>query len=389
MDRQDFDDALGSRHWNLFRTVFGDRPRRPRASQVDVAEWMDVPRLLGAALAGAALFATSACGIADGSAEPASARGGGNAAPDPGAEVVATAQSAVVGGASNISAGIVPNSLWESETAALSLVNGTTTRLVVAYNSFDTAHASGTGSLRNRCRYHSMLGVSYQTNGAWRGVRVAVPYYDNVSLLMGDPALTYLDAGTAWNVYASSLAMSDAQWNSLPKLSDGCVSPQTPLSPDNVCVTLLSVPKNGAALTQELSACMANAGSVPDGTRLYATSSGNVYTATWTSFEPNPGRVVVYQNFSGTFYDPFPLKQMLGHAFLVPNSGDMPTVIAPDAGGTFWLSRFDESSSTWSEPAAIAAGFDWQQGVELKSGTVLRQMGYAAEWTPSSVGNSI
>jgi hypothetical protein len=319
------------------------------------------------------LGGASACGASDDST--------GSAAPP---DIGVVTNDLLAGSTTNVTLNNAPNSLRESETDAVTL--GTGTNQVVAYNAPDTVHVSGSPTRPNICRYRSEEGVSYFTNGTWRSVGIGVPFYDGVSLLLGDPGITALDVGSSWQVYVNSLALSDAAWGSLPKLSDGCVDPDDfdesieSGGIDRMCVQLLTIPKNGGALTGGLSNCVGT--DSYDGGQIYATPTGNVYLATWNL---DHNSIDVYKNF-GSLTRVFAGgggHKMMDHPLIIPGPGGAPSVIAPDSTGHFWMTLYSESNSTWSTPVQIASGFVIDQDSQFKNGTSLREIGYTATWADS------
>lgn len=288
---------------------------------------------------------------------------------------VSSVTGALVSGMTNVTNGQTPNSTFQSETAAVAIGGGE----AIAYNTDDSAHGVVSD---HYCRNYSEQALTYRvtSTGGWQTFRI--PTGAGKSLFYGDPALAARNDPNNFRVYVSSLAVSDAQWNTMPKRADGCISPTTRANAviDSACVSAVDVPRNGAAASLVWTACMpAAAGDDLDGGNLFLNpSSGLLYAAYWNVAR---GRIDVYRrgNAFVNVPQPFAGKTIKGHPIFVRNSG-APVLIAPDSAGTFWYSYFDESSSAWTTPVQVATGFKWQDTVQLRNGKTFRQIGYAADW---------
>jgi hypothetical protein len=285
-----------------------------------------------------------------------------------------TTTNELVGGLSaNISENIAPNSVFESETDAIVLDN---VKHFVAYNSSDNVNRAGT----DICHGHSMMAASYFTNGTWRGIRIPTPTYAGVSVIRGDPSLAYVDAGSTWTVFVSTIATSQASWDAAPKNpATGCVQLNLTgnLALDRACVTAIVVPKNGDPATPFLAACYGTGSERFDGGNLDVSPSGHLYAAYW---DPNAGKIRVFRNHAAIGEPSVFSSGMKGHPLLVKQS-NRPTLIAPDTSGAFKLSRLNESNLVWDAPVTIATGFNWEQAdATLRNGTTVRQIGYTANW---------
>ncbi len=266
-----------------------------------------------------------------------------------------TVSTPVLAGATNISEGLVPDSDFESETAAVAMGS----QHFVAFNSRDLAHRSGDST----CENYSGIGASYNNNGTWRGLRIPNPGYAGVSVLNGDPAVTFRDGGTFWLVWVSSLAMSTSNFNGLGPVN-GCVpSGAIAAAPrDRACLHSVIVPKDGSPALPYLAACFGS-GSL-DGGAVHAMPNGDLYAAYWNT---GSNRIDVFKNFVAVT-SPF-TSNMIGHPFFAPH-GQSPTLIAPDSSGTFWVARTSNGSS-WTKVQITTAGdFVWSEKVHLATGSI-------------------
>jgi len=240
---------------------------------------------------------------------------------------------AVVSGAANVSDGLIPNSLAESETAAV----GIGAVLAVAYNA---PHYSKPGEV---CPGYSTVGMSYW-NGTWQALRFAPA--NGAAILFSDPSIGAWDpGGSAYNVYVSTLAYSQTMWNAQPKLSDLCMTIATYQAmpdPDELCVLTVSVPKSGSgAATVTGTRCMTPGGSL-DGSALVV-SAGIPYAATWNL----SNAIHFYRASDGTrLSSPFPTHTIKGHPIFTKNDGAV-HMFAPDSGGGFWENTYNASTGAW------------------------------------------
>lgn len=332
------------------------------------------------------------CGSPDGTA---------GHAPPPLPENVGTAKSELIGGSPNpsvnASQGLVSGSYFEQETAAVVLdsPNGTTLGHAVAFNAIDSAHISN----GQYCRGYSASAFSWTINNSpvlsgatFRGFRFQPPSA-TTAMLFGDPAVVVADSGSSWTLYVSSLAVSNGLWQSAG-FGNNCISESAfsdtggegSIPMDQVCVSVASIPKNGGAATQLPGWCASNPNLNNavnyDGTALYMQPySGDVYLASWNDNNGVTEEIDVFKN--GTLIEgPFGQQRMRGHAIFAQGFFEVvPTVIAPDENGTFWLAEqasTSDGSFSWNVGTVAAAGFQWVPNLTLAGGQVLRQDGYAA-----------
>jgi hypothetical protein len=296
---------------------------------------------------------------------------------------VETAAQALLG--TNISNALVPNSTFQSETSSVASLGG---MAAVAFNTDDSAHGIPNVS---KCRLHSQSALSYRSTagGAWRVIHIPVPTSQGVSILRGDPSTAFFDLGTSYRVFVSSIAISDATWNGLTKRTDGCADNAVVVPAANIdrgCVSAVEIPKSGAAASMGLAFCVAPQVSGQfDGGSVWTGSNGYLYAAYWNA-KTTVRRVEVFRTNAQAFTAlavPFPGMSILGHPKFVQGSNGGPALIAPDSGGTFWFTAFNETTLTWSTPAFVASGFSWQRPITLKDGKTLREVGYWATWFSS------
>ncbi len=98
-----------------------------------------------------------------------------------------------------------------------------------------------------------------------------------------------------------------------------------------------SVPKNGgaASLLPNQGWC-AGTSTNYDGTSM-TTDGSNVYAASWSNIFF--GEIHVFKN-GVKLANPFDGKAMGAHPIFVKSKWGLPTVIAPDSGGHFWVTTF-------------------------------------------------
>ncbi len=307
---------------------------------------------------------------------------------------IGTATSALVAGALNASQGLIADSSSESETAAVTLdfPPGTTYGTAVAFNATDITHTSGSGATERKCRGWSASAVSYLTanpNNAFRAFRVPVSI-SGISALRGDPAMVAQTGNGAWIVWVSSLAYSDSRWNSAAD-GNGCVLKSDlndvtkPVhNTDRACVHPVFIPADGSPgfALPGYGWCVASSGGNMDGGSLFASpSTGKVYAAYWNVARD---RVDVYQN-GVAIASPFtPGVKVYGHPIFTKSKGTVtfdgyPTVIVPDSNGTFYLSRLNEQTMTWTQHELVADGYRWGQNVAINGGPQVRPINYTAD----------
>ena len=300
----------------------------------------------------------------------------------------------------NFSQNLVSNSTRESETSAVVLDSppGTTLGLAVAFNTNDPAHSKPNGDdtqlSHHECKGYSHVGMSYYTNGAVRGIHFATPPNQGVSYLFGDPGLVVEERGSFWLAYVYTLAISDATWNAAPKQSDGCVSYSdlyNNVTVDRGCITSVRIPKDGSAAIDMTSnggaICFSGLGGEIDGGALYrSAATANIYTAWWNVTR---GKIEVFKN-GVQLGLPFSIVTdggytMVNHPIFASSKptatkDELPTVIAPDNFGRFWLSRYDEQKNTWTTAQLTGSGTYSEDEVTLKgTTTTIRHIGYTAE----------
>jgi hypothetical protein len=342
-------------------------------------------RLMRMALLLAACFGFG-CGSEDWGPDRAGAPPAGFGTPD--GEQIGQKSEAVLTDAINVSENIMPNSVAESETAAVALGGPTSTVLhrFVAYNASDPGHLSGT----NVCRFYAVIGASYIISNGWRGLRLPPP--PGISILRGDPWVVKTSEDAAqYVVQVYSLAISDLKWSQLPKQPDGCISSSTYGNSsiiDAACTTEVVVPKDGTPARFGASHCFGFGSDAFDGGHIITTLSGNIYAAVWNTTR---GRIDVFRNrkvgpglYSGFSFFGSPLTNIKGHPVfvrhLIPNGGNKIIVVAPDTSGIFRYREINDTNSSWSVVRPVTAGHNWDKSVTLKNGVVIRQIGYAGQY---------
>ncbi|MGH7439090.1 MAG: hypothetical protein ACRENE_25660, partial [Polyangiaceae bacterium] len=108
----------------------------------------------------------------------------------PSGEPTGTTAEAVVAGATNVSNGILAHSTFQGETAAA----GNGPYQLVAYNADDTLHE---GNGNERCLNYAEFAFSYNSNNAWRALRMPIPSGAGIAMLRGDPGASVVDIGTS------------------------------------------------------------------------------------------------------------------------------------------------------------------------------------------------
>jgi hypothetical protein len=277
--------------------------------------------------------------------------------------ITPTKAFALIGGSPNASVnmtqGLIANSGFESETAAVPLdaPAGTTFGHAVAYNSPDTAFISGSGENTLDCAGLSYAAFSYDldptsqeflTGTVHDGLRFPTP--SGISVLAGDPQIVAIENSTSWTVYVSNLAISNAQWASAEPVNN-CLPFGSVPTPDEICVLAAEIPKNGSApsLLPSLGGCAGSASDY-DGTAL-TTDGVNINVASWEQTGVF-GEVHMWHNGTQTSANPFPNQNISAHAIFVKNSFGIPIVIAPDVNGNFWVNIY---GNQWSDALEIAA----------------------------------
>jgi hypothetical protein len=296
-------------------------------------------------------------------------------------EDVGITSSPVVPGASNISQDSTPDSKFESETAAVAMGS----QHLVAYNSHDNGHTDQNG---NFCQYYSHIAVSYLSNGtSWRSLRIPTPFYAGVSMLNPDPAVAVVDGGANWIVWVSSLATSTAIWDlSVQIAGKSCFNAKETnnIARDRACLSSVVVPKDGSPAFPYLAQCFGSGTDRLDGGAVHVTSAGNVYAAYFNAFRQ---RIDVFKNFAA-IPTPFPFP-IVGHAIFVPHgggpqsvAGDVPTLIAPDASGNFWVARLSDAlgTFTWFTTQITSDhAFAWGKNVVLGNNVSISDGRYSAD----------
>ncbi|MGH7435910.1 MAG: hypothetical protein ACRENE_09570, partial [Polyangiaceae bacterium] len=171
-----------------------------------------------------------------------------------------------------------------------------------------------------------------------------------------------------------TMAMSTTAFNAAFKQSDGCLSLPTFGSVDltRLCYTAVVVPKDGSAAFFYGAVCVqpANGTDPIDGTTAYADMQNGVFNAYVAYWNTRSNAIDVFKN--GTALpNPFPGKSILGHPRFIQNVGNVPTVVAPDSAGHFWLARLNEGASSWvvvQMTDASAPFYDWNATAQLGDG---------------------
>lgn len=294
------------------------------------------------------------------------ASGCGSSAGTDGTETVDSVKGELVSGAQNVSDGIVPNSLVESETAAV----GIGAVLATAYNA---PHANG-----EICHGYGGLGMTVW-NGSWHGIRFTPA--NGSSLFIGDPSIAAYDpGGSSVTVYVGTLSQSETWWNAQQKQGDGCISlANFNPAPDQLCVVTASVPKSGSgAITVTNTRCMTPGGSV-DGTALTAVNN-TPYIASWH----NSNSVVFYRASDGALLaSPLTSHTIKGHPIF--SKYDNLHLYAPDSAGRFWSASYSTSGGTWVGESGVPNTYPFQWGSTLPFG-LRGGREYSASVLPNDTG---
>jgi hypothetical protein len=297
-------------------------------------------------------------------------------------EPVATESSGLLSGAVNVSQNVVSGSLLEKEVASVTLdyPPGTTYGVAAAFNSVDGVHVDSAG---NWCKGYSYSAISYDTNGTFRGFQLPTP--PGISLLNGDPAMAVATVPGSWVLWVSSLAISNAAWGN----ANNCLSFLP--NPDQACLTAVAIPADGSAasiLSQYTTCYPAPYASLDGGSLFWSTATGAVYSAYYQITDPNGqyGKIAVYKNGAFLGY-PFTSLDVafLGHPkFMQKGQYDsIPTVVAPDQYGYFWLSRYDETKGTWTVASMTSppnAPYQWSEDTPIRGGRAVRGEGFAGDF---------
>ncbi|HLK41295.1 MAG TPA: hypothetical protein VKU41_31305 [Polyangiaceae bacterium] len=332
-------------------------------------------------LTSALLLLLSSVSSACSSGDPSGSQGRQRPIPMKITEPTATQSSALLSGAVNVSQGIVSGSPLEKEVASVTLdyPPGTTYGVAAVFNALDDAHVDN--NTNDLCKGYSYSAMSYDTNGAFRGLRIPTP--SGIAMLNGDPAVAVATVPGYWVLWTLSLATSNAAWG-----TNQCLSVLA--APDEACLTAVAIPADGSAasiLSQYTTCYPAQVGGLDGGSLFWSTATGNVYSAHYQQANPytdNFGKIVVYKN--GVFLGyPFGSTLFLGHAKFMQTGGfdSIPTVVAPDTNGYFWVARYDETGGTWtvnSVTSAPGAPFKWEEDTPIRGGTAVRGEQFAGDF---------
>jgi len=277
-------------------------------------------RLPTAAAAGLACVVTSACS---------------SQAP-PAAERTGTTDSALVAGAVSLSGFRVPNSMAESQTAAIAM-NGF---LVTAFNVFNAPEANF------RTPPVSQLGIAYVTpNVTARALHFDVPA--EVTALRFGPSLAYYDAGDRYKVFVSAVAYSPNIFNQRMTYED-----YAHLQGDMVCVFTVDFLKTEDDATVVDHKCMG--GFSP----YYWDTALTVFNTVpyVTSWDMNSRSVHVFNAFTRSpVNSPFPSSNIDGSAiFAKVGAQTSLTLVAPSNVSGFLMSSFNPNTGIWSPPITMS-----------------------------------
>lgn len=304
---------------------------------------------------------------------------------------VGTVTSKLVSGFSiDASTGLIAGSSGESETDSVTLDSppGTTLGLAVAFNAIDNIHVSAAGTA---CPGYSVSALSYFTNGTFRALRI--PTLSNLSALFGDPSIAVGVVGGGWVVYVGSMGVSTSKWNSVVP-AGSCL--RGGITPDVLCENAVFIPADGSAASvlTPFSSCSAHLTTDTfDGTSMYWNSTA-LYM---TSVNKTLGRVDVYANGVPVPAPPFAGLSgvtFTGHAIFPKShtSDSIPTVIAPDTNGFFWLARYDEQQKKWTTAplttSATSPPFGWGESANLNGGASIHDRGYTADYYQAAPGDT-
>lgn len=289
----------------------------------------------------------------------------------PSGELTATTAEAVVAGATNVSNGILTNSTFQGETAAA----GNGPYQLVAYNADDTLHE---GNGNERCLNYAEFAFSYNSNNTWRAMRMPIPSGAGIAMLRGDPGASAVDMGTNSVFLLSTMAVTTTAFNAAFKQPDGCVSLATfpTIDRTRLCYTAVVVPKDGSAAFFYGAQCVqpANGTDPIDGTTAYADMQNGVFNAYVAYWNTRSNAVDVFKN-GAALPNPFPGKSILGHTVFIQHVGNVPTIVAPDSAGHFWLARLNEGASSWvvvQMTDSNSPGYNWNATTQLGDGTFIR-----------------
>lgn len=264
----------------------------------------------------------------------------------PAAERTGTTDSALVSGAVSLSGFRVPNSMAESQTAAIAMGGF----LVTAFNVFNAPEANF------RTPPVSQLGIAYVTpNVTARALHFDVP--SEVTALRFGPSLAYYDAGDRYKVFVSAIAYSSNIFNHRMTYDDYAV-----LQADRLCVFTVDFLKTEDDATVVGHRCMAPTG----GTPYYWDTALSVfntvpYVATW---DRNSRSVQVFNAFTGSqVASPFTSFNIDGSPiFAKAGAQTSLTMVAPSNVSGFLLSSFNPNTGVWSTPltmSSVPSGFSF------------------------------
>jgi len=285
-------------------------------------------------------------------------------------------------GPNNISAGVIPNSIAQSETAAAAIGNV----VAVAYDAFADPIPG------ERCFGDSEVGLSYYAAG-WKGMNLYPNYA--AAMFTGDPSIAAWDpGGSNYTFWVSTKAISGNLWDSLPKTADSCISTTTLqyTAPDAICVVAISIPKSsgGGVATITSGSCNVSTPGLTGATAL-TVSNGIPYVAGFVT--GSSYKAVFYRgDYGGSQLaqppaPPLPWGIAANPIFAQNTPLDM---FFADSMGTMWETLYNVSADTWSAPRSVNppswGNLSYGGAQTLPFGAKAGAGEYTAAYLPGSAG---